>query len=139
MSFLKIGQKYTVVFKGSEPSGNFTLKQKSLSEIVARLKETDALCDKNIDNALIAQIKGFEQRGLLEVNDDLDYIGFFLDSNDKIIVSGIEVKNEISRADVLGALNFIEESKRYYDGRLDLLATSIKWDMISSSLIHTKV
>ena len=122
MSFLETGQKYTVVFKGSEPSGNFTLKQKSLSEIViARLKETDALCDKNIDNALIAQIKGFEQRGLLEVNDDLDYIGFFLDSNDKIIASGIEVKNEISRADVLGALNFIEESKRYYDGRLDYL------------------
>ena len=139
VSFLETGQKYTVVFKGSEPSGNFTLKQKSLSEIVARLKETDALCDKNIDNALIAQIKGFEQRGLLEVNDDLDYIGFFLDSNDKIIASGIEVKNEISRADVLGALNFIEESKRYYDGRLDLLATSIKWDMITPSLIHTKV
>lgn len=129
--FLETVQKYTMVFKGSEPSGNFTLKQKSLSEIVARLKETDALCDKNIDNALIAQTKGFEQRGLLEVNDDMDYIGFFLDGNDKILSSGIEVKNEIRKADLLDALNFIEESKRYYDGRLDLLATSIKWGMVA--------
>jgi hypothetical protein len=55
---------------------SFCTFTKALSQILAFLEETQALTDKNLDVALMAQIKGFEKIGLIEENDDTDYIGF---------------------------------------------------------------
>ena len=51
-------------------------KSTQLAEIIALLKNGNALTDKGIDYALNAQIKGFEKAGLLETNDSLDYTVF---------------------------------------------------------------
>lgn len=51
LSFLELQPRYTIQFKGSEPSGNFTVKQKTIAEIVAELKNGNALCDNAIDVA----------------------------------------------------------------------------------------
>jgi hypothetical protein len=76
LSFLELLQRYTIQFKGSEPSGNFTIKQKTIAEIVAELKNGNALCDNGLDIAINAQIKGFEKNGLLEINDDIKLYRF---------------------------------------------------------------
>ena len=73
LSFLELQQRYTMEFRGSEQSGNFTIKHKTLSEIVSELKNGNALSEYGLDVALTAQIKGFEKAGLLEVNDDMNY------------------------------------------------------------------
>jgi hypothetical protein len=87
LSFLERQPRYTIEFRGSEPSGNFTLKQKTVSEIVSELKTGNALSETGIDIAINAQIKGFEKAAMLEVNDDMDYTGFFVDDNGKHIIA----------------------------------------------------
>jgi hypothetical protein len=52
-------------FRGSEPSGNFTIRHKTLSEIAAELKNGNALHEYGLDIAITAQIKGFEKAGSL--------------------------------------------------------------------------
>jgi len=70
---------------------------KALSQILAFLKETQALTDKNLDVALIAQIKGFEKIGLLEENDDTEYIGFLpTENNIGIICSNVDISDHIN-------------------------------------------
>lgn len=94
LSFLELQQRYTIQFRGSEQSGNFTAKHKTLSEIVGELKNGNALCERGIDVALIAQIKGFEKAERLEVNDDINYTGFFPgEDSEQIIVSNIDIVN----------------------------------------------
>ena len=61
LSFLEVQEKYTIQFKGSEPSGCFTARHKTLSEIVSLLKNGNALIDRGIEIAVQAQIKGFEK------------------------------------------------------------------------------
>ena len=56
--FLDIPEKFTIEFRGSEPSGNFTLKHKTLSEIVGKLKQTEALTDRGLEAALSHKGKG---------------------------------------------------------------------------------
>jgi hypothetical protein len=46
LSFLELQPRYTIQFEGSEPSGNFTIKHKTISEIVSELKNGNALCEK---------------------------------------------------------------------------------------------
>lgn len=139
LSFLEIQDKYTIEFTGTEQSGCFTLKHKSLSEIVSALKNTNALTDKGIDNAIIAQMKGFEKAGLLEVNDSLDYTGFFPSANHKIIIcSNIKIPEDYP--DVSDALNFISElESRWYRDREDLLAHILSWFMIAPCSFIFKV
>jgi hypothetical protein len=93
------------------------------------LKNGNALIDRGIEIALQAQIKGFEQAGLLEVDDSMDYIGFFpYDNNKKIISSNIEIPEY---PDVTDALDFINELQTWYKGREDLLAHVLLWYMIA--------
>lgn len=58
LSFLEAQDRFTIEFKGLEPSGCFTARHKSLSEIVSLLKNGNALVDRGIEVALQAQIKG---------------------------------------------------------------------------------
>jgi hypothetical protein len=56
-----------------------------------KLKDGNALCENGIDVAITAQIKGFEKEGKLEVNEDIEQSGFFLnDACTKIIPSKVE-------------------------------------------------
>ena len=136
LSFLDIPQKYTIEFRGSEQSGNFTLRHKSLAEIVNRLKQTEALTDRNLDAAMIAQIKGFEKAGLLEENDDIDITGFFPGSESctSIIYSGVDIPEPgaIDTVKLRTALDFIDSlAKTAYKGRLDLLAHLLQFALIA--------
>ena len=116
LSFLEAQDRFTIVFKGSEPSDCFTARHKTLCEIVSLLKNGNALIDRGIEIALQAQIKGFERAGLLEVNDNMDYTGFFPsfhDGNRNIISSNIKIPDNYP--DVTDSLNFIDElEKRWY-------------------------
>ena len=58
LSFLETQDRFTIEFKGLEPSGCFTARHKTLSEIVSLLKNGNALIDRGIEVALQAQIKG---------------------------------------------------------------------------------
>jgi hypothetical protein len=133
LSFLNKPQKYTMQFAGSEPSGNFTLKQKTLSQIISILKETQALTDKNLDVALIAQIKGFEKSGLLEENDDTEYIGFLpTENNNGIICSNVDISDNINIEELRTALDFIDKlAVMAYKDRLDLLSHVLLFGLIA--------
>lgn len=89
-----------------------------------------------IEIAIQAQIKGFEQGGLLEVNDSMDYTGFF-PCNNKIISSNIEIPEQYP--DVADALNFIDELAYWYQGREDFLAHTLLWFMIAPCAFIFKV
>jgi hypothetical protein len=131
-SILKQGEKYTVYFVGSENSGNRVIKNKTISDLVSELKKTgNVLADFGVEVALSTVIKAFERKGLLEENNDMDETGFFIDDKTKKIrASNLQI-NEVSKEDLLDALNCIDELKKYYVGRLDLLATTITWGMVA--------
>jgi hypothetical protein len=69
---------------------------------------------------------------LLEVNDSMDYTGFFPsfhDGNKNIISSNIKIPDNYS--DVTDALNFIDELQTWYKDREGLLAPILLWPMIA--------
>jgi hypothetical protein len=130
LSFLEAQDKYTIEFKGSEPSGCFIARHRSLYEIISLLKNGNALTDRGIEIALQAQIKGFEKAGLLDVNDSMDYTGFFPSAtNNKIISSNIRIPEKYP--DVTDSLKFIDELEGWYKGREDLLSHICHWFMIA--------
>jgi hypothetical protein len=142
LSFLEMPQKYTIEFRGCQPSSNFTIRHKSLPQIIAQLKQSEALTDKNLDNAMIAQIKGFEQAGLLEENDDLDYTGFFPIGDREIICSNVIIPENIDIEGIKTALDFIDllASTTAYKDRLDLLSHTLLFGLIAPcSFVFKKV
>ena len=135
-------QKYTIEFRGSEPSGNFTIRHKSLPQIIGELKQSQALTDKNLDNSMIAQIKGFEQAGLLEENDDLDYTGFFPIDGRGIICSNLDIPENIDIEEINAALDFIDllANTTAYKDRLELLSHTMLFGLIAPcSFVFKKV
>jgi hypothetical protein len=146
LSFLELLQRYTIEFKGSEPSGNFTIKHKTISEIVSELKNGNALCDSGIEVAITAQIKAFEKARLIEINDDMNYEGFFTDeSEQQIISSNVDVSFSSSSLEDIDklrhALEYINELAKvgYGPNRLDLLAHSILFGLIAPCSFIFKV
>ena len=112
---------------------SFCTFMKALSQILAFLKETQALTDKNLDVALIAQIKGFEKIGLLEENDDTEYIGFIpTENNNDIICSNVDISDHINIEELKAALDFIDELEvmAYKDG-LELLSHILLFGLIA--------
>jgi hypothetical protein len=68
MPFLQENQRRKMIHLvslGAQPSGNFTIRHKTLSEIAAELKNGNALHEYGLDIAITAQIKGFEKAGSL--------------------------------------------------------------------------
>ncbi len=141
LSFLELQPRYTIKFRGSEPSGNFTLKQKTIAEIAAELKNGNALCEYGIDVAITAQIKGFEKAEKLATNDDMSYTGFFTnDGNSQIIPSGVDIPTVIDIQSLTDALQYIEELATVgYQDRLDLLAHTILFGLIAPCSFIFKV
>jgi hypothetical protein len=130
LSFLKLKKRFTIEFRGMEPSGCFTMVCVTISEIVTELEEGNALHDRGIKIAIQAQIKGFEQAGLLEIDNSIKYTGFFpSNDNKKIIASKVDVPTEYP--DVADALRFIDELLKWYKGREDLLSHMLLWFMIA--------
>ena len=82
-------------------------------------------------------IQAYKESKAIEDNEDMDYIGFFTDKDNKIIASNIEI-NEPLIADLGDALAFLEELKQYYENRLELLATSMVWGMIAPAIFMLK-
>jgi hypothetical protein len=140
LSFLDLRDKYTIEFIGSEPSGCFTTKHKSIAEIVAELNDGNTLTDRGLDIMLNAQIRGFEKAGKLEISDSIDYTGFF-PSGKKIISSNVKILDDYpSVSEVSDALDYIEElATKYYVGREDLLSHICKWFMIAPFAFLFKV
>ena len=89
------------------------------------------------EGALGTMVQAYKVRGQIVDNEDMDYIGFFTDKDNKIIASNIEIKDPIL-ADLTDALLFIEELTKYYQNRLDLLSTSIVWGMIAPAIFMLK-
>ena len=89
------------------------------------------------EGALGAMIQAYKESKAIEDNEDMDYIGFFTDKDNKIIASNIEI-NEPLIADLGDALAFLEELKQYYENRLELLATSMVWGMIAPAIFMLK-
>jgi hypothetical protein len=141
LSFLELQQRYTIEFRGSEQSGNFTLKHKTLPEIVSGLKNGNALCEYGLDVALTAQIKAFEKAGRLEVNDDMNYTGFFpTEGNNQIIASNVDIAADVDIQKLKDALQYINELAQVgYQNRLDLLAHLILFGMIAPCSFIFKV
>ena len=112
---------------------SFCTFTKALSQILAFLKETQALTDKNLDVALIAQIKGFEKIGLLEENDDTDYIGFLpTENNNGIICSNVDISDHINIEELKAALDFIDKlAVMAYKDRLELLSHILLFGLIA--------
>jgi len=132
LSFLELQQRYTIEFRGSEPSGNFIVKQKTIAEIVTELKNGNALCEMGIDVAITAQIKAFEKAGKLEINDDMGYSGFFTNEAKHLIISSNVDVQEIDIQKLREALEFIDELKEIgFANRLDLLAHTVKFGIIA--------
>jgi hypothetical protein len=133
LSFLELRDKYTIEFRGLEPSGCFTAKHKTITEMVSQLNDGNALTDNGLEVMLQAQIKGFEKAGLLEVSDSLDYTGFFPSVDRKgIISSNITILENKNYPDVSDALDLIDELRtKWYEGREDLLAHILLWFMVA--------
>lgn len=142
LSFLELLQRYTMQFKGSEPSGNFIIKHKTISEIVAELKNGNALCENGIDVAITAQIKGFEKAGLLEINDDMSYTGFFTSEDSRqITASNVGIINaDVDEERLKDTLEYINElAKAGYQNRLNLLAHVVLFGIIAPCSFIFKV
>ncbi len=91
------------------------------------------MADFGVDIALSMILKELERKGLIEENTDMEISGFFTDCNNKLFASNIpdDQLTEPTREELLDAFNAIEGLKKYYENRLDLLASIIKWAMIA--------
>ncbi len=91
---------------------------------------------------MIAQIKGFEQAGLLEENDDLDYTGFFPIDGREIICSNLDIPENIDIEEINAALDFIDllANTTAYKDRLELLSHTMLFGLIAPcSFVFKKV
>lgn len=132
LEFLELQERFTMKFSGTEPSGNFTVKQKTIPEIVSYLKNGNALTESGIEVAINCQLKAFEQRKLLETNDDMSLTGFFTDESGKHIISSNVKFLDINVEKLQAALKYINELASVgFIGRLDLLAHAIKFAIIA--------
>jgi len=130
-NYIELEQRYTITFRGSQPSGNFTVKKQTLGEIASRLKDGMALVDRGIETALAAQILGFEERGMLESDNELPFTGFLLSNDGNILTNNLDIKQEIDKIELKNALEIINQITKFYENDLDLLATILKWAMIA--------
>jgi hypothetical protein len=134
LSFLDAATKYTITLVDGVDN-HFTFKHKTLSEIIAGLKDDGYVQSDGAEGALGRLILAFTKNKTLVENYDMEYTGFFFDdAAKKIIASNLEIKGEISLYDLKSALKVVEElGAKYYTNpdRLDLLATSHVWGMIA--------
>ena len=94
------------------------------------LKDRACVFKDNANNALNVIIQAFKKRQKVVISEDIPYIGFLPLPDNKILVSNVEIKQPLSQ-DVARALSVIEQSEKFYKGRLGLIGTGMVWVMIA--------
>ena len=116
----------------------YSFSHKALTEIMSGLRDLGYVFGDGAEGALGTMVQAFKENKLIEDNQDMDYIGFFI-VDKKIIASNIEIKSNIIPTQLEDALKLIdEELVPYYQERLDLLSTVIVWFSGCSSHLHAK-
>ena len=78
-----------------------------------RLRDLGYALSDGAEGALGAMVQAYKERKEIEDNEDMDYVGFFIDKESKTIPSNIEINEEPDLADLGDALKFLEELKPY--------------------------
>ena len=137
LTFLDSAAKYTMSFVDASDE-HTTFSHKTLSEILSGLRDLGYALSDGAEGALGAMVQAYKERKEIEDNEDMDYVGFFIDKENKTIPSNIEINEEPDLAALGDALKFLEELKPYFEGRSDLLSTSIVWGMIAPAVFMLK-
>jgi hypothetical protein len=137
LTFLRTQELYTISFV--DISGErFTLKQKTLANIASSLKDRACVFKDGHNNALNVIIQAYKKKQLVRINEDVPYIGFFTDKDNKILPTNIEIKEPII-TELADAIKFIiDELKPHYENRIALLSTSIVWGMVAPIIFMLK-
>ena len=137
LTFLETSAKYTIKFVDSVGETQ-TFKHKTLAEILQGLRDLGYVLSDSSDTALGAMVQAYKENKQIEDNEDIEYIGFFTDKDNKIIASNLEIKQPPINELVDSIKFLIEELKPHYENRLDLLATSIVWGMVAPVIFMLK-
>ncbi len=136
LTFLDTAPKYTISFVDAVGE-KYTFSHKTLSEILSNLRDLGYVMTDGAEGALGAMVQAYKESKEIEDNEDMDYIGFFTDKDNKIIASNIEIIDP-SIIDLDDALKFLDELMPYFQSRLDLLATSIIWGIVAPAIFTLK-
>lgn len=136
LTFLESVAKYTISFVDAAGE-SYTFSHKTLSEILSNLRDLGYVLSDGAEGALGAMVQAYKESKQIVDNEDMDYIGFFTDKDNKIIASNIKITDPVV-AHLDDALAFLEELKQYYEKRLDLLATATVWGMIAPAIFMLK-
>jgi Bifunctional DNA primase/polymerase, N-terminal len=142
LSYLDISVKYTITFVDAAGEYN-TLSHKTLSEILGCLRDLGYVLSDGAEGALGTMIQAYKENKIIEDNQETEFTGFFIvpdaETNTNIIIaSGVDNKKEISTSELKDALKCINDAVKYYEGRLDLLSTTITWGMIAPAIYMLK-
>lgn len=137
LAFLETPTGYSITFVDSVGETN-SLNHKTLAEIVQSLRDLGYVLSDGADMALAAMVQAYKENKLIEDNEDIEYIGFFTDKDNKIIASNIDIV-EPDPQKLLDAIIFlVDELKQHFENRLDLLATSVVWGMVAPLIFMLK-
>ena len=115
------------------------MKSRKNTLSLSNLRDLGYVLTDGAEGALGAMVQAYKETKQIEDNEDMDYIGFFTDKDNKIIASNIDIKElAIIIPDLDDALTFLEKLNQYYENRLDLLSTSIVWGMIAPAIFMLK-
>jgi hypothetical protein len=140
LTFLDQAAKYTMTFVDAAGE-QYTFSHKTLTEIMSGLRDLGYVFGDGAEGALGTMVQAFKENKLIEDNEDMDFIGFFVVGKDKdkeIIASNIEIKEVVITHLLEDALKFIEELVPYYQERLDLLSTLIAWFLVAPAIFMLK-
>jgi len=113
LTFLRTQELYTISFV--DISGErFTLKQKTLANIASSLKDRACVFKDGHNNALNVIIQAYKKKQLVRINEDVPYIGFFTDKDNKILPTNIEIKEPII-TELADAIKFIIDELKFDD------------------------
>lgn len=130
ISIIRSAQKYSMSFV-NQNNEQLTFKHLTLAGILSELKNHGHVSSDGADMALGCMIQAYIENKIIEDNNDISYEGFIIDDETKqIIASNIKTTNP-NVEKLNDAFLFLEELKPYYEGRLDLLATSMVWVMFA--------
>jgi hypothetical protein len=136
LTFLENSEKYSIVFADAIGEKH-SWTHKTLAEISQLLKDSGYALSDGIDQALSAMILAFKENKLIEDNEEIEYTGFFLDKENKLIANNITIV-EPDKEKLTDAIMLLNELKQRYEGRWDLLATSIVWGIIAPVIFMLK-
>ena len=94
ITYLDVSPKFTFSFVDATGE-RYTFSHKTLSEILSGLRDLGYVLSDGADTALGAMVQAYKESKEIEDNDDMEYIGFFTDKDNKIIASNIEIKEPV--------------------------------------------